>query len=91
MVWRQSVGNSRFNTQPPEGGWRPPASCERVDARFNTQPPEGGWGDSSRLPHGLLCFNTQPPEGGWVAAAVRICLPLRFQHAAARRRLAKPL
>ena len=34
---------SRFNTQPPEGGWpkNQPHSASR-DC-FNTQPPEGGW------------------------------------------------
>ena len=32
-------------------------------------------------------FNTQPPEGGWVRCEVQIDSFLRFQHAAARRRL----
>ena len=57
---------SRFNTQPPEGGW---AIVLRRPARilgFNTQPPEGGWTMSifNRMPK--RGFNTQPPEGGWV-------------------------
>ena len=33
-------------------------------------------------------FNTQPPEGGWFCARLRISSKLRFQHTAARRRLA---
>ena len=36
----------------------------------------------------LLCFNTQPPEGGWTPiTGLRACNG-RFQHTAARRRLA---
>ena len=33
----------RFNTQPPEGGWR--IMFIRINGAFgfNTQPPEGGW------------------------------------------------
>ena len=34
---------SRFNTQPPEGGWLNGAKIGRVHIGFNTQPPEGGW------------------------------------------------
>ena len=33
-----------FNTQPPEGGWKPMLTSVSVLRRFNTQPPEGGWG-----------------------------------------------
>ena len=32
-----------FNTQPPEGGWRPLRVRLRDSLSFNTQPPEGGW------------------------------------------------
>ena len=32
-----------FNTQPPEGGWRPIFPPCRPNLCFNTQPPEGGW------------------------------------------------
>ena len=35
--------NRRFNTQPPEGGWRLANDGWRYRCRFNTQPPEGGW------------------------------------------------
>ena len=33
----------RFNTQPPEGGWRHSARKRQQKHSFNTQPPEGGW------------------------------------------------
>ena len=32
-----------FNTQPPEGGWKPNQKAPCAGLRFNTQPPEGGW------------------------------------------------
>ena len=35
----------------------------------------------------IRSFNTQPPEGGWVWRMFLAILLLRFQHAAARRRL----
>ena len=56
----------RFNTQPPEGGWRDRNFCDVRQICFNTQPPEGGW--NWRFRHIFLekGFNTQPPEGGWV-------------------------
>ena len=34
------------------------------------------------------CFNTQPPEGGWSAVLVVSHADFKFQHTAARRRLA---
>ncbi len=37
------IQSSCFNTQPPEGGWRPRRSSSIKSTRFNTQPPEGGW------------------------------------------------
>ena len=33
----------RFNTQPPEGGWKRPQQKNQAKKGFNTQPPEGGW------------------------------------------------
>ena len=77
-------------SRPKAAGKAQKHACGRW-AGFNTQPPEGGWPKRFKSSRFRSSFNTQPPEGGWVAAAVRICLPLRFQHAAARRRLAKPL
>ena len=35
-----------------------------------------------------ISFNTQPPEGGWVGALCNTMICKRFQHTAARRRLA---
>ena len=35
--------SSRFNTQPPEGGWGNRVGTGRQERCFNTQPPEGGW------------------------------------------------
>ena len=34
------------------------------------------------------CFNTQPPEGGWASGHLIATDQLKFQHTAARRRLA---
>ena len=34
------------------------------------------------------CFNTQPPEGGWHRVMREFMTRLKFQHTAARRRLA---
>ena len=42
--------NIRFNTQPPEGGWRRPRDSARMRDRFNTQPPEGGWNKMQQTP-----------------------------------------
>ena len=33
----------RFNTQPPEGGWKTYMYSVSDTNGFNTQPPEGGW------------------------------------------------
>ena len=60
----------RFNTQPPEGGWR---SCRRHQLQipsFNTQPPEGGWFICRAFQTVESGFNTQPPEGGWMMMTV---------------------
>ena len=78
----------RFNTQPPEGGWKSEAyGCGRV-YRFNTQPPEGGWPFRPDDRAGNRSFNTQPPEGGWWQMKPSARPIIRFQHTAARRRLA---
>ena len=56
---------------------------------FNTQPPEGGW---ERHVYQLFSqngrFNTQPPEGGWASCCATKARCKKFQHTAARRRLA---
>ena len=78
-----------FNTQPPEGGWfvRLAPFLRAIDS-FNTQPPEGGWDDKpkeddkpkvsthSRLKAAGFCALTNTSE-------------MKFQHTAARRRLAR--
>ena len=38
-----SKGCLSFNTQPPEGGWKPDKKPDGNPDGFNTQPPEGGW------------------------------------------------
>ena len=80
-----------FNTQPPEGGWACGIAAAVDFMRFNTQPPEGGWSQHSHDVFPFLCFNTQPPEGGWLRPSSSCCIPQRFQHTAARRRLEKGL
>ena len=40
----------RFNTQPPEGGWRCLVRATYNSMCFNTQPPEGGWLLPSNMP-----------------------------------------
>ena len=35
---------TRFNTQPPKGGWGAVGLITKWGAGFNTQPPKGGWG-----------------------------------------------
>ena len=55
---------------------------------FNTQPPEGGWGKTAYYSNQYKGFNTQPPEGGWLCVVLVLMRQMRFQHTAARRRLA---
>ena len=49
-VFRLSGRHTRFNTQPPEGGWGGNGSGNGQSGGFNTQPPEGGWGVSIVMP-----------------------------------------
>ena len=56
---------TRFNTQPPKGGWGfRHFTCFRGDS-FNTQPPKGGWQVDTLFGGNVFGFNTQPPKGGW--------------------------
>ena len=57
--------------------------------RFNTQPPEGGWPRAAGQNWRRIGFNTQPPEGGWGGLALWVLPSGKFQHTAARRRLAQ--
>ena len=106
----ETTPTCRFNTQPPEGGWRAAVMMRLGDAvsthsrpkaagqnslvgsslfqGFNTQPPEGGWKITPKVNRSKMRFNTQPPEGGWLLGHIRQGDNARFQHTAARRRLA---
>ena len=64
----RSRARCRFNTQPPEGGWRGLPSRKGWSQGFNTQPPEGGWPNSNQSDYPRYRFNTQPPEGGWTGS-----------------------
>ena len=55
---------------------------------FNTQPPDGGWMPLLRYGCRHRGFNTQPPEGGWDGFDGYVSWSPKFQHTAARRRLA---
>ena len=61
----QIQDDTRFNTQPPEGGWVRNKTFGKQSGGFNTQPPEGGWLIGLGAIAALIGFNTQPPEGGW--------------------------
>ena len=78
-----------FNTQPPEGGWPGLYFGGAYPICFNTQPPEGGWIQPKPSKRGSKCFNTQPPEGGWANGVKSVYKLDKFQHTAARRRLAR--
>ena len=73
----------RFNTQPPEGGWkgfRRPLFCSSC---FNTQPPEGGWlfGD---IANPLIRVSTHSRlKAAGSAGKAAVPRRLAFQHTAA--------
>ena len=52
----QRYARQSFNTQPPEGGWRPCSSRRGLKAGFNTQPPEGGWTEEAKELGATLAF-----------------------------------
>ena len=81
----------RFNTQPPEGGWKRLTQDALGRTGFNTQPPEGGWVDFRRLFAllGVVSTHSRPKAAGakgWLQK-----MREEFQHTAARRRLANPI
>ena len=79
-----------FNTQPPEGGW-PPRYWFAPVARVSTHSrPKAAGSTVSDVNLTRKCFNTQPPEGGWAVFSSTSISRLKFQHTAARRRLATP-
>ena len=85
---RQQNGRG-FNTQPPEGGWKPPKRWRGKKISFNTQPPEGGWGIPKAQMNFLKEFQHTAARRrlaiGWLIAL----LANWFQHTAARRRLGR--
>ena len=54
---------SRFNTQPPEGGWLSGSLHPAVPAVSTHSRPKAAAVSRSAAP-AAACFNTQPPEGG---------------------------
>ena len=64
------------------------STCQRCDVSTRSRPKAAGAvRNKSQGRH--LGFNTQPPEGGWGFPVLRHSRERRFQHAAARRRLAR--
>ena len=62
---RRYCCSTRFNTQPPEGGWKKILiSRDGQNVSTHSRPKAAGTGHAIPL---LMChgFNTQPPEGGW--------------------------
>ena len=70
----RTPGKKRFNTQPPEGGWKTDNFALSISFCFNTQPPEGGWRSPASAARSWLRFNTQPPEGGWSFDTLRFII-----------------
>ena len=59
-------GSSRFNTQPPEGGWVFSTSRRGsvISVSTHSRLKAAGCAVSFKIFH-CGSFNTQPPEGGW--------------------------
>ena len=67
QVLRLGGGRSGFNTQPPEGGWKPVLICCFYAKSFNTQPPEGGWrGAVLAFFLGLVSTHSHPKVAGFI-------------------------
>ena len=78
-----------FNTQPPEGGWLQFGNATAIEFGVSTHSRPKAAGVCAYRNYGRVdSFNTQPPEGGWVATSATVVISGRFQHTAARRRLA---
>ena len=56
-----------FNTQPPEGGWRPEVTGGTGSIVSTHSRPKAAGRYRRRRSCRLPRFNTQPPEGGWAA------------------------
>ena len=62
----------------------------RLMAFLPDQPPSGGWSGRKAMSLFTGCFKTQPPEGGWADLMFWVIhFHTKFQHTAARRRLAE--
>ena len=75
------------HSRPKAAGARPPPSSQYRAVSTHSRPKAAGPVGCTALPRRLR-FNTQPPEGGWDKSCKMETVKLRFQHTAARRRLA---
>ena len=83
----QTSRHTRFNTQPPEGGWFFGVHNGKVIRSFNTQPPEGGWGSFAAAISNRARFQHTAARRR-LGQLRKVKRPqLEFQHTAARRRL----
>ena len=57
---------ARFNSQPPEGGWKTMLPNSFAHLSFNSQPPEGGWVyyDNQANPHEAVSTHSRPKAAG---------------------------
>ena len=85
-----SSASACFNTQPPEGGWaNNRTACHTAYiVSTHSRPKAAGYIYQARMLSYQYSFNTQPPEGGWKTIKADMIMNPRFQHTAARRRLA---
>ena len=58
----------RFNTQPPEGGWKLLIDTPQILLWFQHTAARRRLGRKEAKRNKVVCFNTQPPEGGWAFA-----------------------
>ena len=79
---------SRFNTQPPEGGWLSQTAPVITADGFNTQPPEGGWVVFMTKDGKCLLFQHTAARRRLGQRHSDDVEDVAFQHTAARRRLA---
>ena len=78
---------SRFNTQPPEGGWQCLRQFMIRNVCFNTQPPEGGWVIRRVGPSATSVSTHSRPKAAGSSTGQYAKRRAAFQHTAARRRL----
>ena len=79
---------SRFNSQPPEGGWTDEMRrVERNQAVSTHSRPKAAGRKKVIGEDKVHRFNSQPPEGGWLEMIAHKIARILFQLTAARRRL----